>query len=257
MSTAMQAVALARSAYQNSSADIETIRKAAIDLDQIACNAIAAESLFLHDRDRVSRRVSEEVWRLTVSAARRQSEEIKEKIKTVESIVAGLHGDIGAASQWAVRQLRLMTANYALDDDIFAEIAQTLEKAGCCHDHRHPVATPPMFYPEWIKCAIAAREKKIKELQESSASKEQRQDDVLEKLRVASLKAAKEIDAKGEEIDELAGRAGAAAQDYEVEYKVRCGEIARIIEDTFRDCLNPKCATESAATKIEGEQPAQ
>ena len=47
--------------------------------------------------------------------------------------------------------------HHELDGDIFAEIAGTLNAVGCCHDGDDHKSTPPMMYPEWIRCAVAKR----------------------------------------------------------------------------------------------------
>ena len=53
---------------------------------------------------------------------------------------------------------------------IFDEIAGTLAAAGCIHrDGRDPGATAPMFFREWILCAIAKRTARTGPLEEMVA----------------------------------------------------------------------------------------
>ena len=49
--------------------------------------------------------------------------------------------------------------------DLMAEIATTLDALGCCHGEAgHDAgATPPMMFPEWIRCVVAHHSKKAEE----------------------------------------------------------------------------------------------
>lgn len=48
-------------------------------------------------------------------------------------------------------------------DSILAEIGETLRALGCgCGPEAHRT-TPPMMYPEWIKCVVAHRERTVVE----------------------------------------------------------------------------------------------
>lgn len=56
--------------------------------------------------------------------------------------------------------------NFDLDSEIFSMIRETLQAVGCLHDESHGDATPPMMFNDWIRCAVAKREKRVKELED-------------------------------------------------------------------------------------------
>lgn len=51
------------------------------------------------------------------------------------------------------RSIRLLEFDQASSWEIFNELRHTLAAVGCRHGHDH-AATPPMFFREWLLCAL-------------------------------------------------------------------------------------------------------
>ena len=49
------------------------------------------------------------------------------------------------------------------------QVADTLQGYGCEHGDHTRRATPPMMYPEWIRCVVAKREQEIDDLRAYTA----------------------------------------------------------------------------------------